>query len=91
MSALAGCAVVLIRDTLAPQQLGVTIDAVKTTAQCETDARGLLGMARVTPDVRNVSLSITIRSPEDEHAVRRVYQAWQERCKPLPVATSLDI
>jgi uncharacterized OsmC-like protein len=48
--------------------------------------------------VRNVSLSITIRSPEDEYAVRSVYQAWQERCpvylaltKALPVATTLDI
>jgi uncharacterized OsmC-like protein len=56
LSALAGCAVVFIRDTIA------------------------------------------IRSSENEDAVRRVYQAWQERCpvylaltKALPVATSLDI
>src|SRR6476659_458369 len=42
LSALAGCAVVFIRDTLAPQ-LGVTVDAIEATAQCETDARGLLG------------------------------------------------
>jgi uncharacterized OsmC-like protein len=48
--------------------------------------------------VRNVGLTIAIQSPEDEDAVRRVYQAWQERCpvylaltKALPVATSLDI
>jgi uncharacterized OsmC-like protein len=48
--------------------------------------------------VRNVGLTIAIQSPEDEDAVRRVYQAWQERCpvylaltKVLPVATSLDI
>jgi uncharacterized OsmC-like protein len=79
LSALAGCAVVFIRDTLAPQ-LGVIVDAIEATAQCETDARGLLGMNGIAPDVRNVGLSITIRSPEDEHAVRRVYQAWQERC-----------
>ena len=65
LSALAGCAVVFIRDTLAPQ-LGVTVDAIEATAQCETDARGLLGMDSVAPDVRNVGLSITIRSPEDE-------------------------
>ena len=43
LSALAGCAVVFMRDTLAPQ-LGVTVDAIEATAQCETDARGLLGM-----------------------------------------------
>ena len=97
LSALAGCAVVFIRDTLAPQ-LGVTVEAIEATAQCETDARGLLGMDSVAPDVRNVGLSIAIQSPEDEDAVRRVYQAWQERCpvylaltKALPVATTLDI
>ena len=44
------------------------------------------------------ALTIAIQSPEDEHAVRRVYQAWQERCpvylaltKALSVATTLDI
>ena len=51
-----------------------------------------------SPDVRNVGLSIAIRSPEDEHAVQSVYRAWQERCpvylaltKALPVTTTLDI
>ena len=63
LSALAGCAVVFIRDTLAPQ-LGVTVDAIKATAQCETDARGLLGMDGVAPDVGNVGLTIAIQSPE---------------------------
>ena len=94
LSALAGCAVVFIRDTLAPQ-LGVTVDTIEATAQCETDARGLLGMDSVAPDVRNVGLTIAIQSRKDEDAVRRVYQAWQERCpvylaltKALPVATS---
>ena len=72
LSALAGCAVVFIRDTLAPQ-LGVTVDAIEATAQCETDARGLLGMNGIAPDVRNVGLSIAIRSPEDEHAVQKVF------------------
>jgi uncharacterized OsmC-like protein len=50
------------------------------------------------PDVRNVGLTIAIQSRKDEDAVRRVYQAWQERCpvylaltKALPVATSLDV
>jgi hypothetical protein len=36
-------------------------------------------MNGIAPDVRNVGLSIAIRSPEDEHAVQSVYQAWQER------------
>jgi hypothetical protein len=61
LSALAGCAVVFIRDTLAPQ-FGVTVDAIEATAQCETDARGLMGMNGIAPDVRNVGLSIAIRS-----------------------------
>jgi len=97
LSALAGCAVVFIRDTLAPQ-LAVTVDAIEATAECVTDARGLLGMNGVAPDLSNVGLTIAIQSPEDEDAVRRVYQAWQERCpvylaltKALPVATSLDV
>ena len=59
LSALAGCAVVFIRDTLAPQ-LGVRVDAIEATAQCETDARGLLGMNSVAPDIRNIGLTIAI-------------------------------
>jgi len=97
LSALAGCAVVFIRDTLAPQ-LGVTLDAVEATAECATDARGLLGIRGVAPDLSNIGLTITLRSSEPEDAVRRVYQAWQERCpvylaltKALPVATTLEI
>ena len=97
LSALAGCAVVFIRDTLAPQ-LGVRVDAIEATAACETDARGLLGMNGVAPDLSNISLTITIQSSEPEDAVRRVYQAWQERCpvylaltKSLTVATTLEI
>jgi len=42
--------------------------------------RGLLGMDSVAPDLRNVGLTIAIQSAEDEDAVRKVYQAWQERC-----------
>ncbi len=60
--------------------------------------RGLLGMDSVAPDLRNVGLTIAIQSAEDEDAVRKVYQAWQERCpvylaltKVLPVVATLDI
>jgi uncharacterized OsmC-like protein len=48
LSALAGCAVVFIKDTLAPQ-LGVTLDAFEAATQYETDARGLLGIDGVAP------------------------------------------
>ncbi len=79
LSALAGCAVVFIRDTLGPQ-LGVQVDAVEATARCEADSRGLLGMSGVAPDLQNIQLEIQIQSPGGEGDVQRVYQAWQERC-----------
>ncbi len=79
LSALAGCAVVFIRDTLAPQ-LGVRVDAVEAKAQCEADARGLLGMAGAEPDLQNIRLDIRVQSPDDESDVQRLYEAWQERC-----------
>jgi uncharacterized OsmC-like protein len=97
LSALAGCAVVFIRDTLAPQ-LGVTLDAVEATAECETDARGLLGMRGAAPDLSKITLTIGLKSFEPEDAVRRVYRAWRKRCpvylaltKALPVAAKLEI
>src|SRR4028118_2307533 len=42
LSALAGCAVVFIRNTLAPQ-LGVRVDAVEATARREGVAAGRVG------------------------------------------------
>ncbi len=79
LSALAGCAVVFIRDTLAPQ-LGIRVDAVEATAQCDADARGLLGMAGAVPDLQNVRIEIQIQSPDGESEVRKLFQVWQERC-----------
>src|ERR687893_2491400 len=79
LSALAGCAVVFIRDTLAPQ-FGVRVEAVEATAQCEADARGLLGMADAAPDLQNIRLDIRVQSPDDESDVQKLYEAWRERC-----------
>ena len=79
LSALAGCAVVFIRDTLAPQ-LGVRVEAVEATAQCEADSRGLLGMDGVEADLQNIRLDIRVQSPDSESDAQRIYQAWQERC-----------
>jgi len=97
LSALAGCAVVFIRDTLAPQ-LGVKLDAVEATAQCDADARGLLGMPGAKPDLENIRLDIQIRSADPEAEVQKLYRAWRDRCpvylaltKPLSVATSLQV
>lgn len=92
LSALAGCAVVFVRDTLAPQ-LGVRVDAVEAAVRCETDARGLLGIDGAEPDLRNVSLDVTVQSPDGDTGVKKVAEVWQQRCpiylalvKPTDVA-----
>jgi uncharacterized OsmC-like protein len=97
LSALAGCAVVFIVDTLAPQ-LGVRVDRVQAMAQCEADSRGLLGMAEIAPDLQNMQLTIEIQSPESKDKVQELYRVWLERCpiflalvKPRPVKTTLQI
>jgi uncharacterized OsmC-like protein len=92
LSALAGCAVVFIHDTLGPQ-LGMQIDAVEAKVTCEADARGLLGLDGAEPDLRNVSLEVSVDSPDGEEAVAELARVWQERCpiylallKPTDVA-----
>ena len=91
LSALAGCAVVFIRDTLAPQ-LGVRVDAVEATAQCEADARGLLGMADAQPDLQSIQLDIRVQSPDSESEVQKVYEAWRERCPIyLALTKAMDV
>lgn len=94
LGALAGCAVVFIRDALAPQ-LGVRVTDVVATVTCETDARGLLGIAGAEPDLRNVSLDVTVESPDGDEAVRAIADVWQKRCpiylallKPTDVAVT---
>jgi uncharacterized OsmC-like protein len=91
LSALAGCAVVFIRDTLAPA-LGVRVEAVEATAQCEADARGLLGMADTEPDLQNIRLDVLVQSPDGEDAVQRLYEAWRERCPIyLALTKAMDV
>jgi uncharacterized OsmC-like protein len=97
LSALAGCAVVFIRDTLAPQ-LGIQVERVEATARCESDARGLLGMSGVAPDLQNIELAIEVTSAAGEADARRLYHAWQERCpiylalvKPTSVRTTWQV
>lgn len=97
LSALAGCAVVFIRDTLAPQ-FGIQVSGVEATAQCEVDSRGLLGMDGVAPDLERIDLAIQVTSPDGAEASKRLYRAWQERCpiylalvKPCPVKTTFEV
>lgn len=79
LSALAGCAVAFVYDTLGPQ-LGVRIDGVEATARCAADARGLLGMDGAEPDLRDLAVDITVDCPDGEEAVAAVARVWQERC-----------
>jgi uncharacterized OsmC-like protein len=95
LGALAGCAAVLIRDTLAPQ-LGVRVDSVQAEVKCKADFRGLLGMRGATPDLENLEITIQIHSPEPEEKVQALYRAWLNRCpvylaltKPLTIKASL--
>jgi len=79
LSALVGCSVVFIRDTLAPQ-LGVQVESVEAVAQCEADFRGALGMDGVASDLQNIQLTIKVQSSDDEEKVQKLYEVWQERC-----------
>lgn len=95
LGALAGCAAVFIRDTLAPQ-LGVRVDSVQAEVKCKADFRGLLGMPGAVPDLETLELNIQIQSPESEDKVQALYRAWLERCpvylaltKPLSVKTAV--
>jgi uncharacterized OsmC-like protein len=95
LGALSGCAVLFIRDTLAPQ-LGVQVDSVQAEARCKADFRGLLGMSGAVPDLQDLEITIRIESPDSEEKVQALYQAWLERCpvylaltKPLAVQATL--
>lgn len=92
LSALAGCAVVFVRDTLAPQ-LGMRIDAVEASVACDADARGLLGIDGAEPDLRNLTLEVQVDSPDGDTAIAELARIWEQRCpiylalcKPVDVA-----
>ena len=86
LSALASCAVVFVRDTLAPQS-GVRVDHIEATARCDTDYRGLLGLGGVGPGLERVQLTIRVTSPEGESSVRQLYDLWEERSPVLLALT----
>jgi uncharacterized OsmC-like protein len=95
LGALAGCAAVFIRDTLAPQ-LGVRVDAVQAEVKCRADFHGLLAMPGASPDLEDLEITIQIQSPEATEQVQALYRAWLDRCpvylaltKSLTVRTAL--
>ena len=79
LGALAGCAVAFLHDTLAPG-FDVQIDDVTAVAKCSTDARGLLGLDGVAPDLNDLALDIKVSSPSTEDRVEAMLAAWRERC-----------
>lgn len=87
LSALASCAVVFVRDTLAPQ-LGVRVDHIEATARCDTDYRGILGLGDVAPGLGRVELTIRVTSPDTEPSVRKLYELWEERSPVLLALTN---
>ena len=79
LGALAGCAVAFLHDTLAPQ-FGVRIDGITAVARAASDARGLLGMDGVAPDLGGLELEITVASPDGPERTEPMLQAWRDRC-----------
>lgn len=97
LGALAGCAVVFIRDILAPQ-LGVHVEEVSAMAQCEADNRGLFGLDGAVPDLHNLQLVVRITSPNPQAKLQELFRVWQERCpiylalaKPQAVSVTLEL
>ena len=79
LGALAGCGVAFLHDTLAPR-FDVQIDDVTAVARCATDARGLLGLDGVAPDLADLALEIHVASPSPDDRVEAMLAAWRERC-----------
>ena len=79
LGALAGCGVAFLHDTLAPQ-FDVAIDDITAVARCSADARGLLGIDGVAPDISGLELDIRVASTSPEDRVEAMLAAWRERC-----------
>jgi uncharacterized OsmC-like protein len=79
LGALAGCAVAFLHDTLAPR-FDVQLDDVTAVVRCSSDARGLLGIDDVAPDLTDLALDITVASTSPEDRVDAMLAAWQARC-----------
>ena len=95
LGALAGCAVAFLNDTLAPQ-FDVQIDDLSAVARTSSDARGLLGIEGVAPDLGDLTLEIRVASASPKDRVDAMLAAWQERCpiylallKPNAIALSV--
>mgnify|MGYP000433302222 CR=1 FL=1 len=79
LGALAGCGVIFLRDTLAPQ-FGVTLEEVSATASCTSNLAGLLGVDGANPALSGLALTIRVVSSDPAERVEAVLSAWRERC-----------
>lgn len=86
LGALAGCGVIFMRDTLAPQ-FDVTLDDIQATASCRADLAGLLGVEGTDPALTDITLDIQITSNDPVERVEAMLAAWRERC-PIYLALS---
>lgn len=82
LGALAGCGVAYLRDTLAPE-FGVTVEGITATASCTSDARGLVGLDGVAPDLADLRISIEVVSPDSAERTEPMLAAWRARCPIL--------
>lgn len=79
LGALAGCGVIFLRDTLAPQ-FEVTLTDVEATASCRSDIGGLLGVEGTDPALADISLTLRLASPDPTERIEAMLAAWRERC-----------
>lgn len=79
LGALAGCGVIFLRDTLAPQ-FAVTLTDIEATASARADVAGLLGVEGADPALTNIALTIRLSSPDPAEQVESMLAAWRERC-----------
>lgn len=79
LGALAGCGVVFLRDTLAPE-FGVTSTAIEATASCRADLGGLPGIEGTAAALDLIRLDARITSPDPQDRIDAMLAAWRERC-----------
>lgn len=79
LGALAASAVLLIKDTIAPQ-LGISVDEVAATVMSDTDDRALQGVPGASPCLQGLRLELRVSSPGGDDAVGRLIEAWMARC-----------
>jgi len=79
LGALAGCGVVFLRDTLAPE-FGVRVTRVEATATCRADVAGLLGIEGTSPALDEIQLAIRVTSPDPAERLEPMFAAWRARC-----------